>query len=252
MEPDDAERERMRQEFLMQARAVRINQRKLARRGIIDEDEAISDCAPHLTTQQRTTRDPYRQLDMQAYGGAPLMQSAQRTAQEILTESEDDIDEEICTPSTPRRKIKTAWTEVQTFCKITMEVSQINRAVDEIMEKLLRDAGFRSEHVSHTKATDRMYWKSAHISDARKSVSLKFVFENRWHYSDFVLVLVCSRTAAARIPRNTMSFFSVHARIYVVAQFNSKFGPQDFSLPAGRGTDAPGTVTGRRSSYSGG
>ncbi len=67
---------------------------------------------------------------------------AQRTAPEILTESEDDIDDEICTPSTLRRKIKTAWTEVQTFCKITMEVSQINRAVDEIMEKSLRDAGF--------------------------------------------------------------------------------------------------------------
>ncbi len=52
----------------MQARAVRINQRKLARRGIIDEDEEISDCAPLLTTQLRTSKDPYRQLDMQAYG----------------------------------------------------------------------------------------------------------------------------------------------------------------------------------------
>ncbi len=72
------------------------------------------------------------------------------------------------------------------------------------------------EHVSHTKATDRVYWKSAHISDARKSVSF---FENWWHYSDFVSVLVRSRTAAARIPRNTMSFFGVNARIYVVAQF---------------------------------
>ena len=171
MEPDEAERERLRQEFLMQARAVRINQRKLARRGIIEDDEGISDCAPHLTTQRRITKDPYRQLDMQAYGGAPRMQLAQRTVPEILTESEDDIDDEICTPSTPRPKIKTAWTEVQTFCKITMEVSQINRAVDEIMEKSLRDAGFRSEHVSHTKATDRVYWKSAHVSDARKSVS---------------------------------------------------------------------------------
>jgi hypothetical protein len=43
MEPDDAERERLRQEFLLQARAVRINQRKLARRGIIGDDEGISD-----------------------------------------------------------------------------------------------------------------------------------------------------------------------------------------------------------------
>ena len=99
------------------------------------------------------------------------MQLVQRTAPDISTESEDDIDDEICTPSTPRRKIKTVWTEVQTFCKITMEVSQINRAIDEIMEKSLRDAGFRSEHVSHTKATDRVYWISAHLSDARKSVS---------------------------------------------------------------------------------
>jgi hypothetical protein len=73
MEPDDSERERLRQEFLMQARAVRINQRKLARRGIIEDDEEISDCIPIETTQRRTTKDPYRQLDMQAYGGAPCM-----------------------------------------------------------------------------------------------------------------------------------------------------------------------------------
>jgi hypothetical protein len=55
----------------MQARAVRINQRKLARRGIIEDDEEMSDCVPLLTTQQRITKDPYCQLDMQAYGGAP-------------------------------------------------------------------------------------------------------------------------------------------------------------------------------------
>jgi hypothetical protein len=152
----------------MQARAVRINQRKLARRGIIEDDGEISDCIPIETTQGRlgTTKDPYRQLDMQAYGGAPRMKLAQRTAPDLSTEGEDEIDDEICTQSTPRRKIKTAWTEVQTFCKTAMEVSQINRAVDEIMEKSLRDAGYRSEHVSHTKATDRVYWKSAHVSDA--------------------------------------------------------------------------------------
>jgi hypothetical protein len=101
MERNNAERERLRQEFLMQARAVRINQRKLARRGIIEDDEEISDCVPLLTRQRRTTKDPYRQLDMQDYGGAPRMQLAQRTAAttapEILTESEDEIDDEICT-----------------------------------------------------------------------------------------------------------------------------------------------------------
>ncbi len=84
--------------------------------------------------------------------------------------------------STPRRKIKTSWTEVQTFCKITMEVSKINRAVDEIKGKSLRDAGFRSEHVSHTKATDRVNWKSTHVSDARKLVTCN----REWYYSDFV------------------------------------------------------------------
>jgi hypothetical protein len=36
-------------------------------------------------------------------------------------------------------------------------------------------------------------------------------------------VHVRSRTAAARILRNTMSFFGVHARIYVVVKFSSKF-----------------------------
>jgi hypothetical protein len=92
----------------MQARAVRINQRKLARRGTIEEDEGISDCIPIETTQRRITKDPYRQLDMQAYGGAPRMQLAQRTSPEILTECEDDIDDEICMQSTQRRKIKTA------------------------------------------------------------------------------------------------------------------------------------------------
>ncbi len=103
---------------------MRINQRKLARREIIEDDEGISDFIPIETTQRRTTKDPYRQLEMQAYGGAPRTQLAQRTSLEILTESEDDIDDEICTQSTLRRKIKTAWTEVQTFCKIMMEVSQ--------------------------------------------------------------------------------------------------------------------------------
>ncbi len=108
IESDDAERERLRQEFLMQPRAVLINQRRLARRGIIEDDEEISDRFPLLTTQRRTTKDLYRQLDMQAYGGAPRMQLAQSTAPEIMTESEDEIDDEICTPSTPRRKIKAA------------------------------------------------------------------------------------------------------------------------------------------------
>ena len=47
---------------------MRINQRKLARRGIIEDDEGISDCILIETTHWRTTKDPYRQLDMQAYG----------------------------------------------------------------------------------------------------------------------------------------------------------------------------------------
>ena len=76
-----------------------INQRKLARRGIIEDDEEISDCFPIETTQRRTTKDPYCQLDMQAYGDAPRMQLAQRSASDISTESEDDIDDEVCLPA---------------------------------------------------------------------------------------------------------------------------------------------------------
>ncbi len=60
----------------MQARAMRINQRKLARRGIIEDDKGISDCIPNLTIQRRTTKNPYRQLEMQPYGGAALELSA--------------------------------------------------------------------------------------------------------------------------------------------------------------------------------
>jgi hypothetical protein len=64
-----------------------------------------------------------------------------------------------------------------------------------------------------------VYWKSAHISDARKLVSFSKI-------GGITLILfsvhVRSRTAAARIPRNTMSFFGVHARIYVVVKFSSK------------------------------
>ncbi len=104
----------------MQARAVRINQRKLARHGIIEDDEGISECAPHLTTQRRITKDPYRQLDMQAYGGAPRMQLAQRTVPEILTESEDDIDDEICTPSTPRRKSRQRGQRFRHFVRLRL------------------------------------------------------------------------------------------------------------------------------------
>ncbi len=96
----------------MQARAVSINQRKLARCGIIEDDEDISDCIPILTTQRRTTKDPYHQLDMQAYDRAARMQFAQRAAPDISTESEEKINDEICTQSTQPLKIKTAWTEV--------------------------------------------------------------------------------------------------------------------------------------------
>ncbi len=39
VDPDEGERERPRQEFLMQAGAVKIHSIKLARRGIIEDDE---------------------------------------------------------------------------------------------------------------------------------------------------------------------------------------------------------------------
>ncbi len=52
------------------------------------------------------------------------------------------------------------------------------------MRKSFRDAGFRSEHGSHTKATDRVYWtrKFVHVSDAQKLVSCNM----EWYHSSFV------------------------------------------------------------------
>ena len=45
-----------------------------------------------------------------------------------------------------------------------IQEAEIRREIDEILEKSLKDAGYRAEHVSKTKETDRAYWKEAHVS----------------------------------------------------------------------------------------
>ena len=67
-------------------------------------------------------------------------------------------------PATPVRIYNTKWVTVQRWKPALTSQSQIDREIDEIMERSLIDAGYRSEHVSNSKATDRSYFKETHVS----------------------------------------------------------------------------------------
>jgi hypothetical protein len=67
------------------------------------------------------------------------------------------------TPTPRRRHFHTQWQHVKQWSKDTHQEAEINRNIDAIMEQSLKDAGYRAEHVSNTKNTDRTYWKEAHV-----------------------------------------------------------------------------------------
>ena len=67
------------------------------------------------------------------------------------------------TPTPRRRYYQTQWQLVKKWSKDRYQQAEINRQIDGIMKKSLKDAGYRAEHVSKTKDTDRAYWKEAHV-----------------------------------------------------------------------------------------
>jgi hypothetical protein len=85
---------------------------------------------------------------------------------------EQSEEEEIMTPTPRRRHFHTQWQHVKQWSKDTHQDAEINRNIDAIMEQSLKDAGYRAEHVSKTKDTDRAYWKEAHVR------SIPFLFSS--------------------------------------------------------------------------
>jgi len=153
------------QRRLMAERNARIRQNKLRRRGLLcseeeDDDESV------ILTQSKT--NPYRKLSMQEQFTPPS-----KKAKTVVPESDEDRepachdseeqseDEEVMTP-TPRRR-RSQWQHVKEWSKDTHQEAEINRKIDAIMEQSLKDAGYRAEHVSNTKNTDRAYWKESHV-----------------------------------------------------------------------------------------
>jgi hypothetical protein len=60
-----------------------------------------------------------------------------------------------------RRHYQTGWQLLKKMSKNRFQESEINRQVAQIMDRLLKDAGYPAEHVSKTKDTDCSYWKEA-------------------------------------------------------------------------------------------
>jgi hypothetical protein len=76
---------------------------------------------------------------------------------------EQSEEEELMTPTPRRRHYQTQWQLVKKWSKDRHQEAEINWNIDAIMEQSLKDAGYRAEHVTKTKNTDRAYWKEAHV-----------------------------------------------------------------------------------------
>jgi len=155
------------QRRLMAERNARIRQNKLRRRGLLCSEEEDDDESVILT---QSKSNPYRKLSMQEQFTPPS-----KKAKTVVPESDEDRepachdseeqseDEEVMTPTPRRRRFHSQWQHVKEWSKDTHQVAEINRKIDAIMEQSLKDAGYRAEHVSSTKTTDRAYWKESHV-----------------------------------------------------------------------------------------
>ena len=88
------------------------------------------------------------------------------------------------------------------------EAGARKREIDEIPEKSLKDAGYRAEHVSKTKDTDRAYWKEARVS-------LLILLITLISGSGTPTASFFRRSTARMIPRNML--FSIGARCIIFA-----------------------------------
>jgi hypothetical protein len=155
------------QRRLMAERNARIMQKKLRRRGVISSEEEDDDESVILT---QSKNNPYRKLAMQEQFTPPRKKSktvVPETDEDCEAEcndsEEESEDEEVMTPTPRRRHFQTQWQHVKEWSKDTHQEAEINRKIDAIMEQSLKDAGYRAEHVSSTKTTDRAYWKESHV-----------------------------------------------------------------------------------------
>ena len=155
------------QRNLMAERNAKIMEKKWRRRGYLcseDEDYAES------VMQFQAKNNSYRRLAMQEQFTPPRKKSKtfvpetdEDCAAAYYDSEEQSEDEELMTPTPRRRHFNTQWQHVKEWSKDMHQEAEINRNIDAIMEQSLKDAGYRAEHVSNTKNTDRAYWKESHV-----------------------------------------------------------------------------------------
>ena len=194
-----------RQQKLMEQRREQIRKRRMKRLGYSLDDDSDSASCPSPKKQ----KTPYRQLDMPQHFTPPRKQKVVVPASDESEQAETDEEQQLS--SGRKRVYKTNWSVVSSWSKDRIQEAEIRREVDAILEKSLKDAGYRAEHVSKTKETDRAYWKEAHVS------LLISDFGTPTHDAFF------RRTAARTIPRNTMCCIGARCNIFVDVWCSSKF-----------------------------
>ena len=170
----------------------------------LDDDSDSASCP-----SPKKPKTPYRQLDMPQHFTPPRKQKVVVPASDESEQAETDEEQQLS--SGRKRVYKTNWSVVSSWSKDRIQEAEIRREVDAIMEKSLKDAGYRAEHVSKTKETDRAYWKEAHVS------LLISDFGTPTHDAFF------RRTAARTIQRNTMCCIGARCNIFVDVWCSSKF-----------------------------
>ena len=167
MAGEDLDDDRIQRNFMAE-RNARIRQNKLRRRGLLCSEEEEDDESVILT---QSKNNPYRKLAMQEQFTPPRKKS-----KTVVPETDDECEarfcdpeeqseeEELMTPTPRRRYYQTRWEHVKKWSKDRHQQAEINRDIDAIMEQSLKDAGYRAEHVSKTKDTDRAYWTEAQVS----------------------------------------------------------------------------------------
>ncbi len=153
------------QRKLMDQRNAISMERKWRRCRIISSSEEDDD---ESVMQSLEKKNPYRRLAMQEQFTSPrkkpktIVPETGDECESLLCDPEEQSEEEdLMTPTPRRRCYQTQWQLVKKWSKDRYQQAEINREIDEILEQSLKDPGYRAEHVSKTKDTDRAYWKEA-------------------------------------------------------------------------------------------
>ncbi len=156
------------QRNLMNQRNAKIMEQKWQRSGILSSEEEDDD---ESVMQSLAKKNPYQRFAMQEKFTPPRKKSktfVSETDDEcksfLCDPEEQSEEEELMTPTPRSRYYQTQWQLVEKWSKDRYQQAEINRDIDEILEQSLKDAGYRSEHVSKTKDTDSAHWKEAQAS----------------------------------------------------------------------------------------